>query len=250
MMLNPYLFFNGNCKEAFKFYEKTLGGKIEAMMHTEEAPDDAHAEDDHDHDHDHAQDDHAHEDDHVHEDHEHEDAAHDHAHGDAHIWLDPQNARLMVAAIADALIAADPENAEAYNANGRALAERLSTLEADITAQLASVSDAPFFVFHDAYQVFENRFGLSATGSFTVNPEIAPGAGRLTEIRDVVAQTGAVCIFAEPQFSPQVIETVAQGTDARIGVLDPLGAQIPDGPDLYFTLLETMAQNLADCLGE
>jgi PhnB protein len=41
MMLNPYLFFDGNCEAAFKFYEKTLGGKIEAMMHTEQAPTDA-----------------------------------------------------------------------------------------------------------------------------------------------------------------------------------------------------------------
>ncbi len=32
MHLNPYLLFNGNCAEAFKFYEQTLGGKIEALM--------------------------------------------------------------------------------------------------------------------------------------------------------------------------------------------------------------------------
>lgn len=41
MQLNPYLFFNGTCEEAFKFYQKTLGGKIEAIMHTEQAPTDA-----------------------------------------------------------------------------------------------------------------------------------------------------------------------------------------------------------------
>jgi PhnB protein len=32
MQINPYLLFNGNCEEAFKFYEKLFGGKIEAMM--------------------------------------------------------------------------------------------------------------------------------------------------------------------------------------------------------------------------
>lgn len=188
-----------------------------------------HGEDGHDHDHDHD---------------------HDHAHGefDAHIWLDPQNARLMVAAIAEALIAADPENAASYDANGRALVARLDALEADIAARLEGLEGRPFFVFHDAYHSFEHRFGIEATGSFTINPEVAPGAGRLTEIREAVTAADAICLFAEPQFSPQVIETVAEGTGARIGELDPLGAAIPDGPDLYFTLLETMAQSLADCL--
>ncbi|RDE09966.1 zinc ABC transporter substrate-binding protein ZnuA [Pelagibacterium lacus] len=196
------------------------GGLFEAHAHGED-------EDEHDHDHD-----------------------HDHGHGDAHIWLDPQNARLMVAAIADALIAADPDNAATYNANGQALAADLEALQGEIGAEMAEIRDRPFFVFHDAYHGFEHRFGIAATGSFTVNPDIAPGAARLTEIRAVVAGADAVCIFAEPQFSPQVIETVAEGTGARIGTLDPLGAEIADGPELYFTLLRAMADSLSDCLAD
>lgn len=203
----------------------------------------AHSHGDEDHD---EHDDHAEERDHDHAD-EHD---HDHEHGDAHIWLDPQNARLMVAAIADALIAADPENAETYNANGQALATRLDTLQGEIDARLAPARGKPFFVFHDAYHGFEESFDIEATGSFTVNPEIAPGAGRLTDIRTVVEQQDAACLFAEPQFSPQVIETIAQGTGARIGTLDPLGADIADGPELYFSLMNAMADNLLDCLAD
>lgn len=183
------------------------------------------------------------------EDHAHEEG-HDHEHGDAHIWLDPDNARLMVAAIADALIAADPDNAEAYDANGQALVDRLDTLSAGIDAQLEPARGKPFFVFHDAYHAFEQAFEIEATGSFTVSPEIAPGAGRLTEIQAVVAEAGAACLFAEPQFSPQVIETVAEGTGAKIATLDPLGAEIADGPELYFTLLQNMATSLTDCLAD
>src|SRR5690606_35931975 len=147
-------------------------------------------------------------------------------------------------------IAADPDTAETYDANGRALAARLDTLAADIGARLEPVRGKPFFVFHDAYHAFEHRFDIEATGSFTVNPEIAPGAGRLTEIRAVVAETGAACLFAEPQFSPQMIATVAEGTGAKIGTLDPLGAEVADGPELYFTLIETMATSLLDCLAD
>src|SRR5690606_21666166 len=171
-------------------------------------------------------------DDHGHDDHDHHDhEGHNHAHGDGHIWLDPQNARLMVAAIAEALIQADPENAQTYNDNGQAVAARLSELEAEIDAALEPARGKPFFVFHDAYHYFEARFGIEATGSFTVNPEVAPGAARLTEIRGTVEASEAVCLFAEPQFSPAVIDTIADGTQARIGTLDPLGAEIEDGPE-------------------
>lgn len=212
------------------------GGLFEVHSH-----DDEHEEHEHE---EHAEDEHVDEDGHAHED------EHDHEHGDAHLWLDPQNARLMVAAIADALIAADPENAEAYNANGQALATRLDALQAEIDARLEPARGKPFFVFHDAYHAFEESFDIEASGSFTVNPEIAPGAGRMTELRAVVEQQGAACLFAEPQFSPQVIETIAEGTGARIGTLDPLGADIADGPELYFTLMNTMADNLLDCLAD
>lgn len=201
------------------------GGLFEAHAHGDEGHDDEH---DHGHDH---------EDDHGHD------------HADAHIWLDPQNARLMVAAIAEALIAVDPENAETYNANGLALSQRISALEDEIAATLVGLSDTSWFVFHDAYHYFEARFGVEATGSFTVNPEIAPGAGRLNEIRGVVEASAAVCLFAEPQFSPAVVETIAEGTGATLGTLDPLGADIADGPELYFELMRGLAGSLAGCLG-
>lgn len=187
---------------------------------------------------------------HDHDGHDHDDHGHHHSHADAHIWLDPQNARLMAAAIVDALSTADPENAATYNANGQALAARLDDIEAEISATLESVEGTPYFVFHDAYHYFEARFGIEATGAFTINPEIAPGVARLDEIRGVVEASEAVCLFAEPQFSPALIETVAQGTSARTGVLDPLGAEIEDGPELYFTLLGNLAQSLRNCLAD
>ena len=38
MQLSPYLFYNDNCEAAFKFYEKVLGARIEALIRAEEAP--------------------------------------------------------------------------------------------------------------------------------------------------------------------------------------------------------------------
>jgi zinc transport system substrate-binding protein len=110
------------------------------------------------------------------------------------------------------------------------------------------VKDKPFIVFHDAYHYFENRFGLAAAGSITVSPEVAPGAERITQIRAKLADTHAACVFAEPQFEPKIISVVIEGSSARSGVLDPLGATLEPGPDLYFKVLDNLAGSFRDCL--
>jgi len=177
---------------------------------------------------------------------------HGHGHGgtDMHLWLDPENAKVMAGRIAAALAAADPDHAATYAANAEALQARLDALKAEIADELAPVRDRPFVVFHDAYRYFENRFGVTAVGSITVSPEAAPGAQRLRDIHDKIGRLGAACVFAEPQFEPKLIAVVTEGTDARAGVLDPLGAELADGPDLYFELIRAMATSLKQCLGE
>lgn len=219
----------------------------------------AEADHDHDHDHDHeetAEHDHDHDHGHDHEetaeaDHDH-DHDHGHAHGefDAHIWLDPLNAKAMVHEIEEALAAADPDNAATYEANAEALMANLDALVTEISAELQPVQDKGFIVFHDGYQYFENRFDVTASGSITVSPEVMPGAERVSEIRAKVQELGAACVFAEPQFEPQLVSTVTEGTQAKSGVLDPLGADLEDGPDLYFNLIRNMSASISGCLSE
>ena len=205
----------------------------------------AHAHDHEGHDHDHDHDDHD-----DHDDHEgHED--HDHAHdeGDMHFWLDPENAKLMVAEIAKVLSETDPDNAAAYAANAEAEQARLDQVQAEIAATLAPVAEKPFIVFHDAYQYFEARFGLEVAGAVTLSPEAMPGAARIDELRARVAELGATCVFAEPNFEPAIVRTIVEGTEAKAGTLDPEGASLTEGPDLYPELLRGLANGLVECLG-
>lgn len=167
-----------------------------------------------------------------------------------HIWLDPDNARAMAAAIAEALIEADPDNSGVYRANREILVRKLDQLDKEMTSDLASVKDKPFIVFHDAYQYMERQFGLNAVGSITVSPERQPGAQRLSEMREKITELGAVCIFAEPQFEPRLVGVVAEGTQAKTGTLDPLGADLEYGPEMYFTLMRGNAEALLNCLSE
>ena len=195
--------------EGITLLDMREGGAFEAHSHGDE---DGHGDHEEGHDHeegekDHAETDHAH-DDHAHDDHAHDDDAHDdgaheghdhHDHGpDAHIWLDPENAKSIVNAIAEALSEADAENASTYAANAARLNERIEALETEIAAEIEPVRDRPFIVFHDAYQYFEKRFGLAAAGSITVSPEVIPGAQRVDEIRTKVSELDAACVFAEP----------------------------------------------------
>jgi zinc transport system substrate-binding protein len=206
--------------------------------------------DDHAEEEEHAEEEHAHEADHgeVHaEDHGHEHGAEE---IDQHLWLDPLNAKAMTAAIATALAAADPDNAALYRANAAALAQKFDALTTEIAADLAPVKDKPFIVFHDAFQYLDARFGLNTVGTITVDPDRQPGAARLKEIRAEIAERGAVCVFAEPQFEPRLVEVVIEGSNARSGTLDPLGADLPDGPELYFQLMRNNAEALRACLAE
>ncbi len=188
------------------------------------------------------------------ESHGHEADAHDH-HADEdgafdmHIWLDPLNAGMMVRTIADALSTTDPDNAGAYTSNAEAVLGRLEALTEEIHADIAKVRDRPFIVFHDAYQYFEDRFGLSATGSASVSPDRPPGARRIAELREGVREFGVSCVLAEPQFDPRLAKLIVEGTSARLGVVDPLGATLDSGPDMYFELLRDMASAFTHCLG-
>lgn len=192
----------------------------------------------HDHGHKH---DHDHKHGHGHDDHDHDEV-------NSHIWLSPPNAKRIVAVTAEALSAKDPANAGTYAANAARISAALDALDAELKAALAPVAGRPFVVFHDAYQYFEAYYGLNGVGAITVSPDRRPSAKRLAAIRDKIKSLGAVCVFAEPQFEPTLVNTVVEGTQARTGTLDAEAADIAEGPDLYPTLMRRLASSLADCL--
>lgn len=168
---------------------------------------------------------------------------------DAHVWLDPVNAVAMVRHIVATLGEADPDHRADYQRNGAALIERLNELNRQLAMELGPIQDRPYIVFHDAYQYFERRYGLSAVGSVVLNPEQRPGAKRVAEIQARIRDLGVRCVFGEPQFQPALVETAIVGSGARSGVLDPEGgAELQAGPEAYFELLRRLADSLRTCL--
>jgi len=168
---------------------------------------------------------------------------------DPHIWLDPQNAIAMTRAIATALGRIDPSRAPAYRANAVRQIALLEALDRELAVVLAPVRQRRYLVFHDAYHYLEARYGLKPAGAVTAAPDRPVGVRRMAELHEAVAAGRAACLFREPQFPPKLIDALDENTKARVGVLDPLGADLEPGPGLYPRLMRNLAQSLAGCLG-
>jgi zinc transport system substrate-binding protein len=167
---------------------------------------------------------------------------------DGHMWLSPANASMIVRAAASTLSEIDPAHATRYQSNAEKAIDRLTVLDDIIRSQLAPVQNKPFIVFHDAYQYFEHAYDLKAAGSILVNPEAMASAKRVNDMRNKIKTLGATCVFSEPQFEPKLVQTLIEGTPARTGTLDPLGASLPGGMDGYEQLIQNLANNLLQCL--
>lgn len=167
---------------------------------------------------------------------------------DSHLWLSPSIAARIATRVATTLAEIDPSHGAQYRENGRRLTERLQQLDIQLAATLAGVRERPYVVFHDAYHYFEQHYGLNAVGSVSIDPERPPGARRIHELRQKIALLGARCIFSEPQFEPRLVQTLAEGNDVKRGQLDPLGTDLPPGPEAYFLLMQGLARDLLSCL--
>ena len=187
-------------------------------------------------------------DDHGHKEKKHDDHGHEgHAHGehDPHVWLDPMNAKVIIKEIEKQLIKLDPNNSSKYKANSKKAQSELDNLTKNIKRDLKG--NLRFVVFHDAYQYFENRFGIKVLGALTVNPDVLPGAEQLSEIREVIEHEKVNCLFAEPQFNPAIIKSIAKDTKIKTGVLDPLGATLDKGKSMYMDLLKEISNSFKGC---
>ena len=170
-----------------------------------------------------------------HDDHE----GHGHGEYDPHIWLDPINAKVILNEITEHLIENDSKNASTYKSNLAKARSGIDKLIIDVITE--TNTDLSYVVFHDAYQYYENRFNVNILGAMTVNPDVMPGAEQIHEIHEVIEHDNVSCILSEPQFNPDIIKSIAKDTNVKTGVLDPLGANLKPGKDLYFDLIRNMS---------
>lgn len=243
---------------------KPLLGEAAEHHHEHQMSDDEHMHEhdhsdkhEHAHEHDHGdKHEHAHEHDHS-DKHEHEhdhSGEHEHDHNGLetnwHIWFSPEISQLVAQQLADKLTQLYPQKSELIAKNLHDFKQNVSEQSAKINAQLASVKQKGFYVFHDAYGYFVDAYGLNQVGYFTINPLVAPGAKTLALIKEEIAEHKVQCLFAEPQFTPKVIETLSKNADVNVGKLDPMGDSVSLGKKAYANFLQSMANSFSQCLSK
>ncbi|VVP15597.1 zinc ABC transporter substrate-binding protein [Pseudomonas fluorescens] len=175
---------------------------------------------------------------------------HDHRPGslDAHLWLSPVNARVIADKMAADLSAADPANAQRYQSNAKAFDERLDALDQRLKTRMANVEGKPYFVFHEAFDYFEDAYGLKHAGVFAVAAEVQPGAQHVAAMRKRLQEMGKTCVFSEPPLRPRLAETLVAGLPVKLAELDALGGYTPATAQGYEQVLEKLSNDLAGCL--
>ncbi|MNZ48156.1 High-affinity zinc uptake system protein ZnuA precursor [compost metagenome] len=185
--------------------------------------------------------------------HEHEhDYEHDHDHRpgsiDAHLWLLPANARVIAARMAADLASTDPVNASRYQANLKAFDQRMEQLDARLKQRLAPLAGKSYFVFHEAFDYFEEAYGLEHAGVFAISAEVQPGARHVAAMRAQLQKAGPSCIFSEPPLRPRLADTLSEGLPVRLAELDAMGVAAKVDANGYESLLQNLAGEFAGCL--
>ncbi|CAK8163064.1 Zinc ABC transporter substrate-binding protein [Candidatus Xenohaliotis californiensis] len=168
---------------------------------------------------------------------------------DVHIWLSTTNAQSMVKIIYSTLAIINPHREKIYDENTKKILKKIEDLDNKINSQLQAIKNKPFLVFHDAYQYFEKQYNLSSLGFIHQNPNTSLSIQHIKQIRKTINNNDKICIFSEPQFSKKITVLLSESTkNTKIGVLDPIGANLIPGENLYFDLLEDVSNNLLRCL--
>jgi manganese/iron transport system substrate-binding protein len=135
-----------------------------------------------------------------------------------HLWMDPVLAKRYVQKIRDALIAIDPANAGDYRRNAASYDSRLDDLIAQIRRQIATVppSHRYMIVFHNAWQYYNDRFGITTLGFVERNPGQEPNPQQIAQLIDLAKQHHVHGVFSEPEYSPKLLYTIAQGAGIKV----------------------------------
>lgn len=173
---------------------------------------------------------------------------HNHDAYDPHIWLSPANAIFITKNVAKILAESDPDNAAKYNENADNFIEEIKSADEIIKAKLVNIREFPHIYYHNAYQYFDKYYGLNGVASILPSGKEHLSAKKLSEISKTIKEKNIKCLFKEPQFSNETIEAIANGTDIKVGTLDPIGAKIKAGKNAYLGILNEIMDNLTECL--
>ena len=161
---------------------------------------------------------------------------------DGHIWLDPDNGIMMAQEIAHQLSIIDPSSKEIYAAHFEKFKQRVEKLKSNLQDLLTPCQSQGFLVFHDGYQYFEKAFGLKGGHVMSLIPDTSPSIKHMKDLRKLIQDKDVVVLFAETQFSPRLMQVLADEAHLKISLLDPLGSS----DHTYEELLTNLATSFSN----
>lgn len=173
---------------------------------------------------------------------------HDHGDVDPHAWLDPMNAGAWAVTLADQLTKANLANVE-VSSNAQTFAVEMEALAIALRAEASKLTGKRYLVAHDSFQYFETAFMLPASGAIALSDASAPGPAHIAELKAHMQEDEIACILTDPQSNGEFAALIAEGTDAKIAEVNPMGRSDLTGADFYRALLGGMLVTLAECTG-
>jgi len=170
-----------------------------------------------------------------------------HSRVDPHVWLSAGNAHIMVDEIADRLIALDPANTDTYVANRKRLHQKITETDEQIRRKLAGKT-AAYLSYHDAYQYFEQAYGLNNAGFVSSGDEISPSAKYVHELRNIIRDRQLHCLFYEAPTRPALVDTLTAGFKVTVFELDAMGIRLKTGENAWFEIMHKLGEAFESCL--
>jgi ABC-type Zn uptake system ZnuABC Zn-binding protein ZnuA len=133
-----------------------------------------------------------------------------------HLWTNPPMARAYARVVRDVLATIDPDNAELYETNDRAFAERVDALDAaarDATATIP-LDERLLLTYHDGYAYFADEYGWTIVGAIQPSSFNEPTPRELAALIEQVRSLGVTTIFGSEVFPSPVLRLLADETGA------------------------------------
>lgn len=164
-----------------------------------------------------------------------------------HVWVSISKAMQQVQNIGDQLALLDPQHAEKYKENTAAYLDKLEAEKLKMHQALDGLNNRDIITFHEAFPYFAEEFDLNIVGVIEREPNTEPNAKQLAETIEIIKNLKVKALFAEPQYSVKIAETIAQETGATVYTLDP-AVTGPMEADAYITIMDRNLEVLKEAL--
>jgi zinc/manganese transport system substrate-binding protein len=172
---------------------------------------------------------------------------------DPHAWQSVANAKIYVANIRDALVAADPADAETFRTRAAHYLAELDALDAEVREAIGKIPPERRKVIstHDAFGYFAAAYGIAFIAPLGVSTESEPSARDIAKIIAQVRSAKIPAVFLENISDDRLVGRIAAETGARIGgtlFSDSLTGEKGDAPT-YIAMVRHDIKALTSALG-